>query len=314
MYQTYIGIDIAKSKIDIAFNKKIYTIKNNAIDIEKFIINLKIDKSKTLIAIDLTGGLEVIARDCFYNNDFKNIVLCEGFKVKRFSQSIKHHNAKTDKQDAFLLIEYAKTFEKDLINYCPNNQLELIKLFNRIESLKQYKSQEKIKLSSPNLTSFLKQQINDFITYIDNDIKNTTQQLKDLINSSIEKKEIYDYLLTIKGIGQELALTLLSTLPELGHINKSKISAICGVAPIPNESGKTIFYRKTRGGRPLIKKKLFMAVLSMIRYNQEFQNKIKSMVARGKSKKTCIMALMRKFIIIINAKVRDVINNKLIIS
>jgi len=72
----------------------------------------------------------------------------------------------------------------------------------------------------------------------------------------------------------------------------------------PRQSGASNGYRRTRGGRPEVKRVLFMAALSAVRHNpalkafsQRPKNTAKTIVA--------LVAIMRKLIVIANATLRD---------
>ncbi len=66
-------------------------------------------------------------------------------------------------------------------------------------------------------------------------------------------------LVTIQGVGQKTAAALIALMPELGSLPRRQAAALAGLAPHPNQSGQTDAYRRTRGGRPEIKRLLFMA-------------------------------------------------------
>jgi transposase len=66
----------------------------------------------------------------------------------------------------------------------------------------------------------------------------------------------------IRGVGAVTAAALLALMPELGHVSGKQAAALAGVAPHPHESGQRVGYRRTRGGRPEVKRSLFMAALT----------------------------------------------------
>ena len=107
------------------------------------------------------------------------------------------------------------------------------------------------------------------------------------------------------GIGPVTAATLLALMPELGHLSGRQAASLAGVAPHPHDSGQRNGYRKTRGGRPEVKRTLFMAALSASRGTGKLAETYRSLVARGKKPIVAITAVMRKLIVISNAKLRD---------
>ncbi len=112
-------------------------------------------------------------------------------------------------------------------------------------------------------------------------------------------------LLTMHGIGAVTSAALLALMPELGTISGAQAAALAGVAPHPHESGQRVGYRKTRGGRPDVKRTLFMAALVASQGKGALAETYKSLVARGKKPIVAITAIMRKLIVIANAKLRD---------
>ena len=107
------------------------------------------------------------------------------------------------------------------------------------------------------------------------------------------------------GVGNVVAFTLLSDLPELGYMTNKQASALVGVAPINRESGLYKGRRGIRGGRHQIRTVIFMAMMSAMQCNPVFQATYKRLVDAGKPKKVAIIACVRKMIVILNSMVRD---------
>ena len=69
------------------------------------------------------------------------------------------------------------------------------------------------------------------------------------------------------GIGPVTARTMLAELPELGHLNRKKIAALVGVAPLNRDSGTLQGSRTCWGGRANVRQVLYMAAISAVRCN-----------------------------------------------
>ncbi len=76
---------------------------------------------------------------------------------------------------------------------------------------------------------------------------------------------------SMPGVGQVVALNLLSNMPELGYITNKEAAALVGVAPMNRESGIYQGQSKIRGGRHQIRTVMFMATLSAIQHNPVFK-------------------------------------------
>ena len=114
-------------------------------------------------------------------------------------------------------------------------------------------------------------------------------------------------LRTIKGIGPQTTAALVALMPELGTLNRKQAAALAGLAPHPKQSGGHDGYRRVKGGRPEVKRVLFMAAMVAVRYNETFRNFYDRLIADGKKKLVAMVAVMRKMIVIANARLRDAI-------
>lgn len=323
---TFIGIDIGKHFIDVYSSltgEYFLKVENDESSIKKLITKIKKgskiynDKNKTnlcldnsLVVIDLTGNYEVICRDTFYNNGFKNIHLADGRKIKCFRQSKKLSTAKTDKSDAQMLSLYGEQNLNNLNLYkkeeIDDDLKELQKLELRIDDLKHLLVQEKNRFKAPNVSDSIKKSIGETLDFIEIQIEKLEKDALNIVNSNQELKTKFNILKNQHGIGDITAKHLITFLPELGKINRNKISALSGTAPIARDSGTIKGYRTTKGcGRKTIKHTLFMSLLSIIRKkDSHLRSFYNSLINKGKTKKSAQVACMRKFIIYLNSLIK----------
>tara|TARA_R110002049_G_C9052899_1_gene553663 strand:- start:40 stop:378 length:339 start_codon:yes stop_codon:yes gene_type:complete len=106
-------------------------------------------------------------------------------------------------------------------------------------------------------------------------------------------------------VGDTLIFTLLSELPELGELNHKEIASLAGLAPINRDSGRSRGKRRIQGGRSNVRTTLYMATLSATRCNPVIGGFYRHLVKQGKHKKVALTAAMRKFLVILNAMMRD---------
>lgn len=140
--------------------------------------------------------------------------------------------------------------------------------------------------------------LDDQIRGLDADIAEAIRAAKDLARAERT-------LRTIPGLGATTAAALLALMPELGRTGRRQIAALAGLAPHPNQSGATDAYRRTQGGRPQVKRILFMAALTAARFNPTLSAAYQRLVETGKKRIVAITALMRRLIVIANARLRD---------
>jgi transposase len=110
---------------------------------------------------------------------------------------------------------------------------------------------------------------------------------------------------SVKGVGKATISTLLAEVPELGKLSGREVSALVGVAPINRDSGTMRGKRSIFGGRPDVRRVLFMAALVASRHNPVIKAFYQRLLAAGKPKKVALVACMRKLLTILNAMVRS---------
>ena len=118
-------------------------------------------------------------------------------------------------------------------------------------------------------------------------------------------REKDDLLRSVPGVGEQLSLSLLAYLPELGTLNRKQIAALVGVAPINRDSGTKWGPRGVWGGRARVRMVLYMGALVASRRNPVIRDFYQRMLAAGKSKKVALTACMRKLLIILNRMVKS---------
>lgn len=112
-------------------------------------------------------------------------------------------------------------------------------------------------------------------------------------------------LTEISGIGPTTAAMLIALMPELGTLTRRQAAALAGLAPHPNQSSLTDGYRRTRGGRPEVKQALFMTALSASQHHPTLRLFHQRLIKDGKKPIVATVAVMRRLIVIANAKIRD---------
>ncbi len=106
----------------------------------------------------------------------------------------------------------------------------------------------------------------------DEDVASLVQRLADvgprlIVDAEEPVKARFDKLLTVVGVGPNTARVLVTELPELGKIDRKKIAALVGLAPVADESGTHRGQRHIQGGRTLVRCALYRAALTATRHN-----------------------------------------------
>ena len=140
---------------------------------------------------------------------------------------------------------------------------------------------------------------------ITKEIGNIDKQLDKFVNSIAEWQQKRDLLLSAKGVGNVLAYTLMSELPELGKLNRKEIAALAGVASMNRDSGSFEGKRCIRVSRHKARTVLFVSMMSAIQCHPKLRPRYQRMTVVTKPKKVTLVACMRKQLTILNTMVKN---------
>lgn len=143
------------------------------------------------------------------------------------------------------------------------------------------------------------------VACLERQIQRIEADIRSLLDECEDLARCRRALTEIKGIGPTTAATLIALMPELGTLTRREAAALAGLAPHPNQSGLSDGYRRTRGGRKEIKQALFLPALTAGRYHPTLSTFYKRMIQDGKKPIVAATAVMRRLIVIANAKIRD---------
>ena len=306
VYNNHIGIDIGKFSFVVAVynQKETREFDNDAAGINLFVKHYKSMLADGLCILETTGGYEMRLLLTLCEMGFK-VHRANTRKVKNFIRSLSN-SAKTDKLDAkaLALYGYERGERLDLFKPQSKQMLSLFELVQRRQDLKRILVAEKNRAQAPRI-NVVKKSCQTVIKVIQQEINEITIQVNQLIDSDTVLKEKKAVLKTIPGIGDITANDLLILLPELGKLSRRQIASLAGLAPIANDSGTIRGYRAVGHGRSDIKPILFMAAMAARNSNSALKSFYCRLIDNGKKKMVALVALMRKIIVIANAKIRS---------
>ena len=300
--QVYVGIDVSKDRLERAVlgEKNTAQFANTKKGIAKLVKQMGERKSK-LIVVEATGGYEeVLVLELFAAG--LPVALVSPQRVRQYAKA-KGLLAKTDKLDAQILAEYGKNLQPRLFVGKSEERRRLSTLVGRRKQLEEMLQAERNRLrtTSCEICSSLERTI----AFLKAEMQQVEKEIRTFFQEHGDFQAQEQLLRSAKSIGPVTAATLLADLPELGTLDRKQIAALVGVAPMNRDSGRKRGYRKTKGGRPDVRRALYMSTLTGIRYNPILQPHYDQLVKRGKEKKVAITACMRKMLTILNAMMRD---------
>jgi transposase len=297
-----IGIDTSQPRLDIHVRPQavFQSFENNPEGIQSAIRFIKPFKP-TRVLIEATGRLEV-AFFCAAHKAGLPVCVCNPIQVRKFAQAT-GRMAKTDKLDAQDIAHFGEALKPALTDLKPA-KLRLLSdlLAVRCQCL-DMSTMQKNRLQR--MPKTVHQPIRNILKKITQEITSIDQQLDKLIAEIPQWQDKVNQLTSAKCVGKVLAYTLLSELPELGHLNRKQIAALVGIAPMNRDSGRHKGKRYIRGGRHKVRTVLFVTMMSAIQCHPKLKPMYERLVAAGKPKKVAIVACMRKQLTILNTMVKN---------
>jgi len=299
---TALGLDVSQDSVTLydSLTRQILTIANQR---EALTEALAPFTDRDLALCEATGGHEdalLTVLQAFGIPAHR----ADAAKVKAFIRSF-GKRAKTDPIDARWLARYGIERSAKLALWQPPEacQRQIEALVARRLDLVAMRRQEQCRLKAPR--ALLASDIADHIVELDTRIRAIESRIQTLI-AQHEQFALRDKALrSVPGISHVLAPLLIATMPELGSINRRQAASLAGCAPHPRDSGKSNPYRHSSGGRRQLRPPLFIAALAAARGDNPLGNFYQNLLNAGKPKRLALAAVMRKIIIIANARVRD---------
>ena len=151
----------------------------------------------------------------------------------------------------------------------------------------------------------MRKRIEAHLRWLRKELERVNGELERAVKESPVWNERAELLMSVPGVGPTLSATLLAELPELEHLDRRRLAALVGVAPLNRDSGTLRGIRTVWGGRSGVRTTLYMATLCATRHNPAIRGFYGRLVAAGKPKKVALTACMRKLLTILAAVLRN---------
>ena len=300
--EKYVGIDVSKDRLDIAVlgEKQGWQVENTCQGIDELVQGMQ-ELRPELIVIEATGGYQRAVVDALFRAGV-SVAVVNPARVRQFARA-SGLLAKTDKLDAQVLAEFGRKMQPKRYEGKSEAEKQLSALLVRRKQLEEMLKAEQNRLRT--LPQSVRNSAERIIALLKEEKKHLEEQIEQFLNEQKGWQEQREILNSAPGVGKVTTATLLADLPELGKLDRKKIAALVGVAPMNYDSGKKRGYRKTKGGRTDVRSVLYMSTLVATRHNPVIQTQYQQLLKRGKEKKVALTACMRKFLTILNAMTRD---------
>jgi transposase len=303
--ECYAGIDVSKDTLDLAVHgsKDVLHVANDHDGWQRIIERLA-PLRPTLIVVEATGGYERAIVEALQQGDLP-VALVNPRQVRDYAKAL-NILAKTDRIDAAVLARFGADVKPRPSEKSDENQRNRDDLVTRRRQLVDLRAAELNRLKQARRPS-VKQSVQNVIDLLDKEIADVAKQIEQAIADDEQAARIVKTVKQVVGVGPVTASTLVAELPELGRLDRRRITALVGLAPFNDDSGRHQGRRRMRGGRHALRAVLYMATFTATQFNEVISRFYQSLVKRGKTHKTAMGACMRKMLIHLNTLVRKLL-------
>jgi len=300
----HVGIDVAKDHLDVCLHPggERKQVPNTDAGLRELIAWLR-GFAVAHIVLESTGGYETHAAAELAHVAFPVSVI-NARQVRDFARAT-GILAKTDQIDAAVLAHFAARMPLPQRALPTEQERELDALVTRRRQLVEMRAAEKNHFQAPRATRRVRADIQSLIQVLDKKIEALDKDIDDFIHQSPLWRQTEEVLRSLKGIGPVVSRTLIAELPELGRLSPKAIASLVGLAPFNCDSGSQRGLRRIAGGRASVRCALYMAAVTAVRFEARIKAFYDRLRLNGKSFKVAITACMRKILVILNARVRE---------
>ncbi|GAA5535209.1 IS110 family transposase [Deinococcus aluminii] len=299
----FVGIDVSKARLDVAVrpDSSFFSEANTAQGRDRLVARLT-PLAPTLIVVEATGAIEQPLVDLFRDAGLP-VVVVNARQVRNFARAT-GKLAKTDKLDAHVLALFAELIRPPVRDLPTPAGRALEALMTRRAQLIEMITAERNRWHASH-DLVVRAQIERHLAFLEDEQQSVDQQVNEAVQDDPALQAKFDLLVSVPGVGPITALTLLTDLPELGQLSGNEVAALVGVAPLNRDSGQLRGHRSIWGGRPSVRRVLYLAAMAARRYNAELKVVYERLVEAGRPRKVALVAIMRKLLVRLNAMVRS---------
>jgi transposase len=298
----YVGVDIAKRTLDVAISdsSEVRQFSNDDEGIH-MAVRYMAEFKPTGIILEATGHLEMPLAAALQAEHLP-VAIVNPRQVRDFARAT-GVLAKTDALDAHILALFGARIKPEIRPLPDKKACDMGRLLARRRQLVGMITAEHNRLLQASRD--IRPGIKSHIVWLKEALCKVDNDLEQGIRSSHSWCVKDNLLKSVPGIGKVVSTAILIELPELGELNRRKIAALVGVAPLNRDSGTMRGRRTVWGGRIRLRTALYMATLVASRRNPIITAFYRRLLDAGKAKKVALVACMRKLLTIVNAMMRS---------
>jgi len=301
------GIDVGSKELVVAIDPgtgKVWdgTFTNDAAGHRKLIRRLTRTQGTTRVCVEATGIYHLDLCLALDSTKGVEVMVANPRTTKDFARA-QLRRSKTDRTDARSLLEFVRRMDFEPWSPPRRAILSLRALSRRIQALLVTRAQEKNRLhaddSVEQTPAAIRDSINRHIAAIQAEIEALTAAALEVVHADDTLESRFAHLVSVKGIAQASAITLLAELSVLPpDMSTRQWVAHAGIDPRHYESGTSVkaSVRISKVGNRHLRAALFLPAMVAAQHEPRVHAYYEKLLAKGKKPMQALVAVMRKLL------------------
>lgn len=220
-------------------------------------------------------------------------------QLKNFAKSLALRN-KTDSMDARMHACFGLERQPKPYEVLEKEYVELRELSRQRTAIKEELVSARNRYNDRNPSKAVQRIQKSHISQLNRLIDRLEKAMKKVVDSKPQLTQDVKLLITIPGVGELTAMTILGELGDLRRFGSAReLSAFSGLSPSKVQSGKWVGKtRISRKGSPHLRHKLWMPAQATVRGENDLAKTYHRLVEGGLAKKGALCAVMRKTLVL----------------
>jgi transposase len=298
------GLDVSMEHVDFFFSTGKETLSGRlprqAEQLDSLARQLR-DAGAELVVLEATGGYGTLPWSVFEHAGLA-VAVVNPRRVRHFAGSL-GLQAKTDRLDAILLAQFGERLRPAATPLPDAHMRGFQQLLRHLAEVVDQRARWRTTLHRAEGQA--RASLQRLIAAISAEIRLLEQQLDAAASCSPELLTLTGRLQTAPGVGPKTAWMLAAEMPELGSISARQAASLAGLAPRARDSGNYRGRRTIGGGRPRVRRALFVAAWNARRRDAGVAAFYDRLLAAGKPRKVINIAVARKLLVALNSMIHN---------
>ena len=305
----YLGIDVAKAKLDCCLlvdvqtlkrkNKTVANTSNGFKELLDWLQRQHVSLKELYVIMEGTGVYHEQAAFALHDASAYVSIVNPAY-VRDFARGLAVRT-KTDSVDSLVLARYGLLVQPSFWTPLPIEARLLQSLLSRREAIAQDLQRERNRQEKALATqtpSVVQQSIQQAIVFLEKQLQQIQKDIDDHINRHPKLKDDLKLLQSIPAVGERVGNTLLAVMHTHSFTSAEQVAAYLGLIPVEHQSGSSVQSRSrlSKAGPAHVRAVLYMAAVVATKYNPHIKALYDRLLVRGKSKMAALGAAMRKLV------------------